>query len=115
MAVDNAHRWDRGWLESTVEHIRHRADTTPTLTAVRYSGESATYAALADSFDDYEFVTRARGFGPGSVLIAGVLHCLPSVGERTDQESVVRAMSDIVAWLGRDVEDGGYGQLRAVG
>lgn len=117
MNADGAHhQWGPQRLAATVEHIRRRADVTPTLTAVRHSGESATYRDLAESLAHYENVTRVQGLGVGSAVAAGVLHCMPGVAAG-DGESVARAMSDIVEWLGRDIGDTGTGSgsLRAVG
>lgn len=115
MTSDDAQRWGPQRLAATADHIRRRADVTPTLTAVRHGGDSATYRDLADSMDNYEGVTRAFGLGVGSAVAAGVLHCLPGVAGYDDGAAVARAMSDIVAWLGRDVDDSGVGSFRAVG
>lgn len=110
--------WGAATLVATAEHIAHRAEVTPGLTAARYAGGSATYRDFADAFAEYDGVARNQGMSLNSAVIAAVLHCIPQVCDG-DPASTAAAVHDIVVWLGRDIDepgidDTGYGGLRAV-
>ncbi|AZG48352.1 hypothetical protein [Gordonia insulae] len=112
--VGNSGPWGTARLRATLDEVQRRAELTPTLTAVRYSGESVTYRDLAIALTRYDVVAETNGLGIGSSLVAAILHCLPRIGALGDPTAVARTVHQVVEWLARDIGDG-YGSLRAVG
>lgn len=115
MIEHNSSPWGASALMATVDHIRRRADVTPRLTAVRHGGASVTYRDLADAVDGYEGVIRQDGLSFGSAVVAGLLHCMPTLTATDDRMATAGAMNDVLLWLGRDVDDTGYHGLSTVG
>ena len=101
---------DSDRLMATRREVRRRAEITPTLTAVRFGGESATYSDLAEAFTGYDTVVERNGLGVGSSVVASIIHCLPRIGSLGEPAAVAVATGQVVDWLARDLDDG-YGQI----
>lgn len=106
--------WEFPRLRATCDEVHRRAEVTPGLTAVRHSGDSATYQDLAGALTRYDLVAESNGLGVGSSLVAAILHCLPRIGSLDEPSAVATAVGQVVEWLARDIGDG-YGMLRSVG
>ncbi|NMO00083.1 hypothetical protein HH308_02510 [Gordonia sp. TBRC 11910] len=100
-------------MNQLLEHIQQRAEITPTLTAVRHSGEAVTFGRLDSAIADYSPVVTASGMSDQSAVVAGLLHSLPTV-TRLSAAQIGAAMHDMLAWLSRDLDGGAGRQLRAV-
>lgn len=99
-------------MNQLLEHIAHRAEATPTLTAVRHSGAAVSFGRLDEAIADYTPVVTAQGLSDDSAVVAGLMHSLPVVS-RLSASQVADAVRDMLMWLSRDI-DGGTGRLRAV-
>ena len=106
--------WETARLRATRDEIARRAEMTPTLTAVRVHGESATYRDLAGALARYGRVADHNGLGLGSTIAAAILHCLPRIGRLGEPSAIVNTVCQVLDWLARDL-DGGFGGLRAIG
>ncbi|MGV9791600.1 hypothetical protein [Gordonia sp. NPDC003422] len=114
---DSAYSWEQQRTRAIIDQVFAKADLTPSLTAVRHSGQAATYGALAEALTRYEQVASKHSINAEAALPASVLHCLPNVGKLGSPDAVAGALGEILSWLGRDVPRGdeGRGHLRAVG
>ncbi len=101
-------------MNQLMDHIAQRADVTPSLTAVRHSGEAVSFGRLDSAIADYSSVVTNRGMSEGSAVVAGLLNSLPSVA-KLSAEQIGEAMSDMLTWLSRDLPAAAPGRLRAVG
>ncbi|MAU82295.1 hypothetical protein VX037_00415 [Gordonia sp. Z-3] len=106
--------WEAARLRATSDEIARRAQVTPTLTAVRVHGESATYRELAGALVRYGRVSDLNGLGVGSTIAAAILHCLPRIGRLGEPMAVVHTVRQVLDWLARDLDEG-FGGLRAIG
>ena len=109
--------WEQQRTRAIIDQVFAKAELTPSLTAVRHSGQAATYGALAEALTRYEQVASKHSINAEAALPASVLHCLPNVGKLGLPDQVAGAIGEILSWLGRDVPRGdeGRGHLRAVG
>ncbi|MBD0860956.1 hypothetical protein IA539_06985 [Gordonia sp. zg691] len=116
MTSNSAYAGD-GPSRAIIEQVYARSESSPRLTAVRHSGQAATYGDLAVALEGYEHVTDKHFTRADVALPAAVLHCLPNVSGLGSPESVAGALGEIYEWLGRDSRRGetGRGHLRAVG
>ncbi|MFW0788918.1 hypothetical protein [Gordonia sp. CPCC 205333] len=101
-------------MNEVLGHIQHRAEITPTLTAVRHSGDAVSFERLDSVIGDYSNVVTAHGLSSSSALVAGLLNAMPNVA-RLSAPQIGDAIRDMVMWLGRDIEGGSSGRLHAVG
>ncbi|GAB89951.1 hypothetical protein [Gordonia rhizosphera] len=107
--------WEITRLRATRDAIAHRAEITPTLTAVRCSGDSATYRDLAGALVRYDTVAEHNGLGIGSTVTAAIMHCLPRIGSLDEPSDVAGTVCEVIEWLARDIDEGhGRPQLRAI-
>lgn len=109
--------WEHQRTRAIIDNVFAKAELTPSLTAVRHSGQATTYGALATALERYEQVASKHSINAEAALPASVLHCLPDVGNLGSPDAVAGAMGEILGWLGRDIPRGdeGRGHLRAVG
>ncbi|MCF3940807.1 hypothetical protein VX037_00450 [Gordonia sp. Z-3] len=97
-----------------IEDIRRRAEITPRLTAVRFGDDVVTYGALDEAIDSYRSVMDRHGMSHDAAFHAGLIHCMPGLTRIDGAAERNRVMSDIVAWLGRELGGGEGRRLRAV-
>ncbi|MEE4021555.1 hypothetical protein V1Y59_00585 [Gordonia sp. PKS22-38] len=101
-------------LRATRDEVARRAEITPTLTAVRFSGQSATYRDLSRALVRYGMVSDLNGLGIGSTICAAIVHCLPRIGRLGEPAAVAFTVNQVIDWLARDIGHGETG-LRAIG
>lgn len=97
-----------------IEDIRRRAEITPRLTAVRFGDDVVTYRDLDQAIASYGTVTDRHGMSQDAAFHAGLIHCVPSLTRIDGAAERNQVMSEIVAWLGRDLGGGEGRHLRAV-
>lgn len=97
--------WVDARISATLDEVAHRAEVTPTLTAVRYGHDSVSYHDLAGALAGYDSVADHNGMAVGSSMAAAILHCLPTIGSLGEPSAVVKAVNQVVEWLGRDLGD----------
>lgn len=100
-------------MNQLLEHIAHRAEATPTMTAVRHSGAAVSFGRLDKAIAEYTPVVTAQGLSDDSAVVAGLMHSLPVVSKFAPAQ-LADAVRDMLMWLARDIDGGSTGRLRAV-
>ncbi|MFW0795584.1 hypothetical protein AAFP30_17365 [Gordonia sp. CPCC 205515] len=101
-------------MEELIEHIKRKAEITPSLTAVRFGEDSVTFGGLSTSLRAYEDVMSSHALSSDAAMIPALMNCIPgiaSVGEPTKQ---MRIVNEVIGWLSRDLGGGTDNRLRAV-
>ncbi|MGC4933556.1 hypothetical protein ACLQ3C_07720 [Gordonia sp. DT30] len=89
------------YMNELLADICSRAETTPSLPAVRFGGRMVTYGALGAAIDSYEPVLRRHGMSHEAAFYAAILHSIPALADITDPDEQGRNLDQIVTWLAR--------------
>lgn len=99
------------------EDIRNRAQATPALPAVRFSGAPVTYGDLDAKISAYEAVMSHNEMSMQSAVFAALMDAVPALSGIDNPGDLQRVLREIIGWLGRDVDEypATAPRLRAVG
>ncbi|NNG98367.1 hypothetical protein HLA97_14055 [Gordonia araii NBRC 100433] len=99
-------------MTQVIDHVSTRAQATPRLTAVRFGGKAVSYGELGNSIDSYADVMSRHGMSADASLVAGIVNSMPAVAELGEKTGA--AVSQVIDWLGRELDSSGGTHLRAV-
>ncbi|MEE3851066.1 hypothetical protein VZC37_12030 [Gordonia sp. LSe1-13] len=81
---------------------------------MRIGDDAVTYAELNDAISAYGDVMDRHGMSQDAAFHAGLINCMPGLARIESATERNQVMSEVVAWLSRELGGGDSRRLRAV-